>query len=182
MKPGVQMPHCSAAPSRNAFCTGCNPSAGATPSMVVTLRPSTSAPITRHELTSRPSSTTLHAPQLPLLQPSFAPVSRSSSRSTSSKLCRGSQRNSVSRPLTVVRTWIFLDTNSAPLRALDGAVQGPLDQDADQVPAVLRVAAHVADRLRRRLGRGRRLGDLRLTQLAADEGRPRVGYQKRCRG
>ena len=36
----------------------------------------------------------MQAPQLPLLQPSLAPVSRKVSRSTSSRLCRGSQRKS----------------------------------------------------------------------------------------
>ena len=64
------------------------------------LRPSRSSPLrprrasTRQLLTGTPSSSTVQAPQLPLLQPSFAPVSRSVSRSTSSRLCRGSQRNS----------------------------------------------------------------------------------------
>src|SRR5262245_36606046 len=63
--------------------------------------------MTQQEFTSRPSTMTLQAPQLPLLQPSLAPVRRSSSRSTSSKLCRGSHRNSVSVPLIVEWTWIF---------------------------------------------------------------------------
>ena len=53
----------------------------------------------------------MQAPQLPLLQPSLAPVSRRLSRSTSSRLCRGSQRNSAVSPLTVVVTWAFLDTS-----------------------------------------------------------------------
>src|SRR5713226_4867138 len=53
---------------------------------------------------------TLHAPQLPLLQPSFAPVSFSSSRSTSRRLWRASQRNSVSWPLILQMMWSFLLT------------------------------------------------------------------------
>src|ERR1700687_5306479 len=77
--------------------------------MVVTSLPRTSTPSTRHELTSLPSSSTLHAPQLPLLQPSLLPVKCSSSRRTSNKLWRGSQRTSVSLPLMHVCRWIFLD-------------------------------------------------------------------------
>src|SRR5262249_23748928 len=65
---------------------------------------------TRHELTRRPSKRTLQAPQLPLLQPSLVPVSRNSSRKTSSRLCRGSHRKSVSLPLMVAWIWIRLFT------------------------------------------------------------------------
>src|SRR5258708_19556428 len=75
--------------------------------MVVTSCPSISAPSTKHELTSRPSSSTLHAPQLPSLQPSLVPVRLSTSRRHSSRLCRGSHRNSTSSPLRRVATRIF---------------------------------------------------------------------------
>ncbi len=44
------------------------------PSMVSTSAPSASAPSTRQEQTSRPSSVTLQAPQSPVPQPSLAPV------------------------------------------------------------------------------------------------------------
>src|SRR6202011_1163413 len=89
MNPGVQMPHCSAACSRNFCCNGCNPWGLAIPSMVVTFRPWTSTPRTQQEFTSLPSRMTLQAPQLPLLQPSLVPVRRSSSRRTSRRLWRG---------------------------------------------------------------------------------------------
>ena len=52
----------------------------ASPSTVRTSRPSTSAASTRQEFTSRPSSSTLQAPQLPSLQPSLAPVRPRASR------------------------------------------------------------------------------------------------------
>jgi len=39
------------------------------------------------------------APQLPLLHPSLVPIKPNSSRSTSNKVWRGSQRNSISSPL-----------------------------------------------------------------------------------
>ena len=51
---------------------------------------------------------TLHAPQSPDAQPSLLPVRPSSSRSTSSSVCCGSQRNSTGSPLIVVVTWILL--------------------------------------------------------------------------
>ncbi len=41
--------------------------------------------------TGTPFISTVHAPQLPLLQPSFAPVNRSWSRRISRRLCRDSQ-------------------------------------------------------------------------------------------
>ena len=43
MKPGVQMPHCSAACSRNFCCRGCSCSPFAMPSIVVIVRSSASA-------------------------------------------------------------------------------------------------------------------------------------------
>ena len=56
---------------------------------------------------SRPAgrrAMTLQAPQSPEPQPSLLPVRPSSSRSTSSRVCCGSQRNSVGSPLMVVVT------------------------------------------------------------------------------
>ena len=76
----------------------------AMPSMVSMRRPSASAPSTRHEQTRRPSTMTLQAPQSPVPQPSLAPVSPRRSRSTSSSVSSGWQRNSTSSPLIVVET------------------------------------------------------------------------------
>ncbi len=87
MKPGVQMPHCSAACSRNFCCNGCRRSLRRSfDGRDLGRRPSTAR--TRQELTSTPLRMTLHAPQLPLLHPSLAPVNCSVSRRTSSKLCK----------------------------------------------------------------------------------------------
>ena len=52
----------------------------------------------------RPSRITVQAPQLPSLQPSLVPVRPRMSRRHSSRLWRGSQRNSTASPLMVVRT------------------------------------------------------------------------------
>src|SRR5713101_3542439 len=122
--------------------------------MVATLLPWTSTARTKQELTSRPSSTTLQAPQLPLLQPSLLPVRRSSSRRTSSRLCRGSHRNSVSLPLRVVWTWTLRGTGSILLGTSGGSAEGTLDKNADEMAAVLSVAAHIAN------GPGGRTGPL----------------------
>ena len=72
------------------------------PSMVVISLPAATTP--RQEFTIRPSSTTVHAPQFPSLQPSLEPVKPRMSRKHSSRLCSGSQRNSRGSPLIVVRT------------------------------------------------------------------------------
>src|SRR6516162_1042212 len=121
MNPGVQNPHCNAACSRNFCCTGCSLSPSAMPSTVVILRPSASAPSIRHEHTILPSQITVQAPQSPELQPSLLPVRLSSSRSTSSNVCRGSQRNSTGSPLMTVVTWVLA---MAGLLALGGAFKG----------------------------------------------------------
>ena len=62
-------------------------------------RPCASAASTRHEATSRPSSSTEQAPQSPVAQPSFVPVRPRLSRSASSSVSLGSQRNSTGSPL-----------------------------------------------------------------------------------
>src|SRR6185295_11474117 len=77
------------------------------------LAPSASTPSTRQLFTGTPLSSTVQAPQLPLLQPSFAPVSLSVSRRTSNRLSRGSQRNCAGSLLTVVDTCDFLVTGFA---------------------------------------------------------------------
>ena len=49
----------------------------------------------------------MQAPQLPFPQPSFVPVKFKSSLRSSSKVSRGSHRNSDSSPLIVVVTCVF---------------------------------------------------------------------------
>src|SRR5687768_10374469 len=158
-KPGVQMPHWRAAFSRNACCSGWSWPVWAMPSTVVMFLPCASTPRTRQELTMRPSMRTVQAPQLPSLQPSLAPVRFNTSRSVSSRLWRGSTRNSVSSPLMVAVTWIFAGALVAGMDDLPSCAGGRAHQDAagddaDQVLALRGGAAHVADRL------GGGLGDL----------------------
>src|SRR6185436_13037116 len=112
-KPGVQIPHCNAAPSRKHCCSGWRCPSQAIPSTVPMLAPSASTASTRQLFTGTPLSSTVQAPQLPLLQPSLAPVSLRVSRRTSSKLSRGSQRNCAGSLLTVVDTCDFLATGFA---------------------------------------------------------------------
>src|SRR5215207_5912430 len=158
-KPGVQIPHCSAASSRNACCSGCSFSGPARPSTVVRSAPVTSAARTQHELTSRPSMITAQAPQLPLLQPSLAPVRNRRSRSASRRLSRSSARNSCSSPLIVALTIIrslkvFLVISRslvargrrAAQSAVRGFAQGALYQNGAEVLALLYAATHVVDR------------------------------------
>src|SRR5215468_11345018 len=105
--PEVQMPHWSAACSRNFCCSGCSFSPCAMPSMVLISWPSASAASIRQEQTRRPSTVMLQAPQSPDAQPSLEPVSPSGPRSASSMVSLGSHRYSIGSPLIVVVTWIL---------------------------------------------------------------------------
>ena len=115
--PGVQIPHCKAACSKNFFCKGWSVSPSARPSTVATSLPSASTPRTKQESMDLPSIITLQAPQSPVRHPSFVPVRPTSSRNTSSKLWRGSQRNSVSSPFIVVCTCTFF-MNTLPSKKI----------------------------------------------------------------
>ena len=80
--PGVQNPHCRPCSSLNAAWIGSRPAAVASPSTVVTERPSACTPNSVHDFTGTPSSSTVHAPQLVVSQPMCVPVSANSSRIT----------------------------------------------------------------------------------------------------
>ena len=90
-KPGVQMPHCRAACSRNFAAADAACRHPPCPRWSRRAGPSASAPSTRQEQTSRPSRMMLQAPQSPVPQPSLAPVRPSRLRSTSSSVSSGSQ-------------------------------------------------------------------------------------------
>src|SRR3990172_3455896 len=92
----------------NACWTGCSCPFFASPSMVTTSRPSACAASIRHDVIGRPSTIMEHAPQSPVPQPSFAPVRRSSSRTISSSVERGSTATSHRCPLTVSVTSCFV--------------------------------------------------------------------------
>src|SRR5262249_26931232 len=112
-KPGVQIPHWSAACSRNFCCSGWSFSPLARPSMVSMRRPPTSQPSTRQEQTRRPSSVTLQAPQSPEAQPSLLPVRFRVSRRTSRSVSSVSHRNSTASPFTTASMWCLAISSSS---------------------------------------------------------------------
>ena len=79
--PGVQKPHCRAWFSWNACCIGSSvPSSASSPSIVVTSPPSACTARTVQLFTLCPSSSTVHAPQLLVSQPTTVPTLPSCSR------------------------------------------------------------------------------------------------------
>ena len=76
------------------------PAVGASPSTVVTSRPSALAASTMQAFTRAPSSRTVHAPHSPRLQPFLVPVSPRCSRNRSSRLVRASKSRACPVPLT----------------------------------------------------------------------------------
>ena len=71
--PAVQNPHWNAWASRNACCIGWSVPSRASPSSVVTSRPSARKAGTRQLWTGLPSSQTVQAPQSPASHPFFTP-------------------------------------------------------------------------------------------------------------
>ena len=94
--PGMQNPHCVAPFSKNACWTGCKTemsspafipfAAGASPSMVMMSRPDARLASSKHDFVGLPFIITMQLPHSPLSHAFFAPVSRKSSRRTSSKV------------------------------------------------------------------------------------------------
>jgi hypothetical protein len=78
--PGVQNPHCSPWQAAKPSCTGSSVWPAASPSTVVTRRPSAMTASTVHDLTGMSSSHTTQAPQLEVSHPQCEPVSPSWSR------------------------------------------------------------------------------------------------------
>src|SRR5271156_3647682 len=149
------MPHCRLAFSRNLFCKTWSTPLVASPSTVEMFLPCASTPSIRHESTARPSTITVHAPQSPVRHPSFEPVSSSTSRKVSSRLWRGSHRNSTVSPLIVASTRVFfialcrrcLSCDSGFLRALGCDCENASRQHGGNVNAKIYGPPHVADRL-----------------------------------
>ena len=71
------------------------------PSMVVIVAPSACTASMVHDLALRPSTMTVHAPQLLVSQPTWVPVSLNVSRSRWTSSRRGSTSASRASPLTV---------------------------------------------------------------------------------
>src|SRR6516225_5570502 len=84
-----------------ACCTGCRAPPFARPSTVVMCAPSYMTANVRHELTRRPSISTVQAPHWPWSQPFFVPVRSRCSRNTSSSVVRGSSVSAWRVPFTV---------------------------------------------------------------------------------
>src|SRR5437763_2147085 len=101
--PGVQKPHCSPWQARNASCSGLSPSAGVSPSIVVTVAPSHCTASSKQARALSPSTSTVQAPHTPCSQPTWVPVSPRSSRRKSLSARRGSISRSTTTPLTVRR-------------------------------------------------------------------------------
>src|SRR4029453_18182606 len=148
--PEVQMPHWSAACSRNFCCSGCSFSPSARPSMVLISAPSDSTASIRHEQIRRSSTVMLQAPQSPEAQPSLEPVSPSGPRSASSMVSFGSHKNSIGSPLMVVDTcslaMVFNFPLSICLRAFGGDRHRALQEHAGDLGAISDGAALVVDR------------------------------------
>src|SRR5258708_2187553 len=143
--PEVQMPHWSAACSRNFCCSGCSVPPLASPSIVPILWPCDSTASIRQEQTSCPSSVMLQAPQSPEAQPSLEPVSPSGPRSASSMVSFGSHRKSSGSPLMVVDTCCLAIVLMSS-RALGGDCGSALEQHAGDFGAVNNSTALVVDR------------------------------------
>ena len=102
--PGVQKPHWRPCWSQNACCNGCSVAPSAMPSMVLISEPDAWTASMVHDFALRPSTWTVHAPQLLVSQPTCVPVSPNSSRSRWTRRRRGSTSASIGAPLTVRET------------------------------------------------------------------------------
>ena len=91
MKPGVQYEHWNAVWSTNACWIGCRLAVRALDPLdrQRSRRPRRAAPGAGSSSTGRPSSSTVHAPHIPIPQPSRGPVSPTSFRSTSRRVWWG---------------------------------------------------------------------------------------------
>ncbi len=96
----MQMPHCTASCSMNAACSACNPSGASSPSTVSTVCPAASTASTVHANTGRPPISTVQLPHSARLQPTFVPVRRRSSRSSSARVWREATVSARRLPLT----------------------------------------------------------------------------------
>ena len=104
--PGVQNPHCNPCSARNARCMGCSwPSGPASPSRVVTCRPSAWAARIVHDFTDSPSSSTVHAPQEVVSQPMLVAVSPAVSRRKCASSVRSSTSAATGAPFTISVTF-----------------------------------------------------------------------------
>src|SRR5882724_8394260 len=140
-------------------CRGWSLPSCSRPSTVVISRPWAWTAKTVQDLTGRPSSSTVLAPQWLVSQPMWVPVSRRFSRSMWTRRIRGSTSASCFSPLIATLT----SMGSAPsLRALDRLAKRAAGQHPHQVLLVLDRSPQVRPGLRRVRGELRRLLDRRV--------------------
>ena len=104
--PGVQKPHWRPWCSWKAACIGCIVVPSASPSMVVTSQPSACTASIVQLFTDSPSTSTVHAPQLDVSQPTLVPVRPTSSRRWCTRSRLGSTSLVWTDPLTVTEICI----------------------------------------------------------------------------
>src|SRR5215472_2517747 len=165
--PGVQNPHCSPCSSLKPSCSGCSSLAVARPSTVEISCPSAWTASIVHDFTAFPSTRTVHAPQLVVSQPMCVPVSPSPRRMRWDSSSLGSTSAILRSPLIVNRirrtgtsladasSLTTIVMSGRPLCRALGPAQDAYDERPHDVPLVLRAAAVVGPRLRRR---GREIG------------------------
>src|SRR5580658_6736540 len=124
--PVWQYPHCGTSSAIHASCNTCSPLAPS-PSIVVTLLPSTCETGVEHDRVATPSTCTVQAPHNPAPQPNFVPVSSSVSRNTQSNGVSGATFTFFSLPFTrsvklviVLRVVLKTGQSSYPMRTESG--------------------------------------------------------------
>src|SRR5690242_20301417 len=107
--PGVQKPHWRPCWSQNACWRGWSVAPSARPSIVLISEPWAWTASIVQDLALRPSTWTVHAPQLLVSQPTCVPVSPKTSRRRWTRSSRGSTSASRASPLTVtVMCWVVI--------------------------------------------------------------------------
>src|SRR5580700_7440243 len=145
--PGPQKPHCSEPKCSNNFCNGWRCSAVASPSIVRISRPSTWPTSIRQEFTGLPSTITVHAPQSPTSQPSFAPVRLNWSRNSRSSVVSGATLALRVSPLSLSVTFTIGSLQSLRLGQRPRAFERSFCKHRDQIFSVLCRSAKIADGL-----------------------------------
>src|SRR5690606_3372256 len=136
--PGVQKPHCTAKPSRNARCSGCRTPPAASPAVVSTFAPSQVSARVRQERRSSPSTSTAQEPQVPWWHPPLGEVSPNFSRRALSKVVPLSTNSALSSPLRVSWIGIFFAICSSLACGLvpKSAKQKPPEMHRQHLPPI----------------------------------------------
>ncbi len=144
--PGVQNPHCKPCCVQNASCIGCRSSRVPMPSIVVTERPSACTANIVQLFTETPSSSTVHAPQLEVSQPTCVPVK---SEFLAQGLHEQQPRLDVERALDAVDAERHVHT--LPVLRTGGGIMGALREGRFAMQTAPRPSHHGIDTERFRL-------------------------------